>query len=108
MFGSAVSVAEANQRRKDGDNFGAWLAGIGGTADAASVFTSPATATGVGAAVPGVLQAVSMGADISLLVYDIWNAFTQPLQEHEMEHGGVIQAPPILTCLLYTSPSPRD
>ena len=97
MFGSAVSVAEANQRRKDGDNFGAWLAGIGGTADAASVFTSPATATGVGAAVPGVLQAVSMGADISLLVYDIWNAFTQPLQEHEMEHGGVIQAPPILT-----------
>tara|TARA_X000000368_G_scaffold222591_1_gene175710 strand:+ start:49 stop:1869 length:1821 start_codon:yes stop_codon:yes gene_type:complete len=97
MFGSAVSVAEANERRKDGDNFGAWLAGIGGTADAASVFTSPAVATGPGAAVPGALQAVSMGADISLLVYDIWNAFTQPLQPHEMEHGGVIQAPPILT-----------
>ena len=97
MFGSAVSVAEANERRKEGDNFGAWLAGIGGTADAASVFTSPATATGAGAVVPGALQAVSMGADISLLVYDIWNAFTQPLQPHEMEHGGVIQAPPILT-----------
>ena len=97
VAGAAISFTEANERRKNGDMFGAWLAGIGGSADTASLFTSPAAGTGVGAAVPAGLQAVSMGADISLLVYDIWNAFTQPLQEHEMEHGGVIQAPPILT-----------
>ena len=94
--GSAISFAEATERAKDGDNFGAWLASIGGTSDFASMFTSPATATGVGAVVPGLLQAVSMGADITLLFYDIVRAFTMPL-ESEMEHGGVIQAPPILT-----------
>ena len=97
VAGAAFSFTEAADRASKGDPFGAWLATIGGTADTASMFTSPAAATGVGAAVPAGLQAVSMGADISLLVYDIYRAFTQPLQEHEMEHGGVIQAPPILT-----------
>ena len=96
FVGSGLSFAEAVERRKEGDNFGAWLATIGGTADASSMFTSPATATGVGAVVPGVLQAVSMGADITLLLYDIVKAFTTPLED-EMEHGGVIEAPPILT-----------
>ena len=96
-FGAGVSFLEAAERASKGDSFGAWLATIGGTADTASMFTSPATVTGVGAAIPGGLQAISMGADITLLLYDIYRAFTTPLEEHEMEHGGVIQAPPILT-----------
>ena len=96
-FGAGISFLEAADRANKGDDFGAWLAMIGGTADTASMFTSPAAVTGVGAAVPGGLQAISMGADITLLFYDIIRAFTTPLEEHEMEHGGVIQAPPILT-----------
>ncbi len=96
-FGAGVSFLEAAERASKGDSFGAWLATIGGTADTASMFTSPATVTGVGAAIPGGLQAISMGADITLLLYDIIRAFSTPLEEHEMEHGGVIQAPPILT-----------
>ena len=97
VAGAAFSFTEASDRASKGDPFGAWLATIGGTADTASMFTSPAAVTGVGAAVPGGLQAISMGADVTLLLYDIYRAFTTPLEEHEMEHGGVIQAPPILT-----------
>ena len=96
-FGATISFLEAADRASKGDSFGAWLATIGGTADTASMFTSPAALTGAGAAIPGGLQAISMGADITLLLYDIIRAFSTPLEEHEMEHGGVISAPPILT-----------
>ena len=96
-FGATVSFLEAADRTSRGDSFGAWLATIGGTADTASIFTSPAAATGIGAAVPGALQAISIGADVTLLIYDIWKALSTPLAEDEMEHGGVISAPPILT-----------
>ena len=96
LAGAGISYAEIPGRLKEGDKFGAWLAGIGGSADTASYFTSPAVATGAGAVIPGALQAVSMGADITLLLWDIFRAVTTPAKD-EMEHGGVIQAPPILT-----------
>jgi len=95
-LGAGFSSAEAIHRISEGDTFGAWLATMGAGADTASMVTAPAAATGIGAAVPGTLQGISMGADVTLLLYDIFRAVTTPV-ENEMEHGGVIQAPPILT-----------
>mgnify|MGYP001305000197 CR=1 FL=1 len=93
--GVEISRREMTKRIERGDSFGAWLAGLGMTSDAASLATSGMTFTGIGTVIPAGLQIVSGISDFGLLGYDLFRAFTDP--DAEFEHGGVIQAPPILT-----------
>ena len=94
--GAGFSAHEATERAKRGDHFGAWLAGLGAGADTASMITSGASFTGVGAIIPGALQVVSALSDFGLLGYDLFRAFTSD-DDSSFEFGGIIDAPPILS-----------
>lgn len=72
-LGVAASATDAAARAERGDKWGSALAGLGAGAGAATIATSGAAATGVGAVVPAVAEAVSMGADVGLLGKDLWD-----------------------------------
>ena len=87
VAGTGFSAAETVDRGRKGDVVGAWLAGLGGTAGAATALTAPAAATGPGALIPAATEATSIAADIGLLGWDLVQAFNP---SSKMSSGGVM------------------
>jgi predicted chitinase len=98
-LGVAASAADAAARAEKGDTFGATLSGLGAASGATTIATSGASLTGVGAAIPAISEAVSMGADVTLLGKDIFDIVTSRDSANPKSSGNSIKKGKMISTL---------